>query len=201
MTPEMLQRFAYRGDRDPELHHPWTDGGKSYATNRAILIETDAAVAGIAAVAAHKTTAIAKELMERNFAALNGGALAALPDLPPAKACEFCKGGAVMDCPTCAAGTYPDNPEEGCPTCNDTGQVSLTDGDSAIDCWFCDGLGLDRQEVVIGDVPFDDRLLRLIAALPGARFALHSTLPETEPSAFVFTGGRGLVMPMRKRPA
>lgn len=194
MSTSNLQRFAYRGDINAGIHTPWTTGGKSYATNRAICIQVDTPAPG---VEQREDPVGLAALIERSIGAIPDEAYAPLPELPVPVICQWCHGGQMMDCPACeGSGGHDSLIDTECDACAGTGQAPLADGGDEIDCFMCEGLGEERIATTIGSTLFDDRLLRLIAALPGAAFALHPSAPNTNPAAFRFDGGRGLLMPM-----
>lgn len=177
MIPEILQMFCGKETYRKELSKPWSGGEFTIATDGRILIR----VPRVAEIPEHE-----KESLTSGVASMVGkhypieAAWFDLPAIPPKP---------------------PKEPDEICSYCNGRGESHCGHCGEWGDCVECDGAGkfeADEKpqfgEVGARKVMADH--LRLMALLPECKIAVnHGDL--TDPIAFKFTGGIGLVMPTR----
>lgn len=190
-----LQSFCER----PEgmryyLQAPFNHRGYLYASNGHILVRIPAPEHADT-VSPHKPA----ETSVKMFAELQVGSYAAIPPLQVPRLCRHCKGAGHYRqtyCPTCKGQGeiyVRRRVYNKCKPCEGLGQLASPDGDDQT-CYACFGLGRDSARTVVGDVGFQVNYLMMIKALPDHQFA--PSLFE-KPAHFVFTGGEGLLMPMR----
>lgn len=191
---EILQQFVARKSEVREwMQSPFKTGEWVYATNGHIAVRVPAGGQEL------RNDAQPTIDMGKLFrAVVDRVTKIDLPALPEAEPCWLCCGsGVAYRCADCGGEGVSEFTD--CETCGGNGQLSRHDADatSRQECFECDGSGNDRtQEVVVTDRLYARRYLAKIAALPGLAF--HQTPDRSEPAFFTFSGGEGLLMPLRK---
>jgi hypothetical protein len=193
---ELLNRFvAWPYDAREYIRRPILRDGWVYATNGHIMVRVPWAE-DIDAV----ESAIPKGmsfLLDTN----RRDTYVEFPAIPPAEACASCSGfGSAYKCPNCGrTGEFCRGDEEyQCKRCAGSGQVDAGDEANVVPCDACEGTGKWLyQPVQVGGTRFARRYMDLIGSLPGVKFAPHP-ISEYAPAYFVFDGGEGLLMSMRK---
>lgn len=176
------------------LQAPFAHRGYLYASNGHILVRVPAPEhAGT--VCEHKPA----EASVKMFAELQVGTYAAIPPLQVPRLCKPCKGaGHYLQtyCRTCQGEgevhTRHGNYRE-CKPCAGTGNLATPDGDDQT-CRACYGHGRESARLAIGAAVFEVNYLMMIKVLPDHKFAAGAF---DKTAHFVFTGGEGLLMPMR----
>lgn len=204
LSAELVQRFcgvAHNEIRD-YLCKPWRKDGLIYATNGHVLIEFDDD--GREAVDWSPSHPLGDKIFVK-YPAREFVPMPALGAIRSKHRCARCCGKGfhfVVDCDDCDGfgGFEHGRHKYDCAECN--GKGSLGSETIKTVCLFCDGFGEDGswrgEEFVIGEAGFQARYMRLIALLPNVEIAPADRLAG---SHFRFTGGRGMVMPMRAKPA
>ena len=197
-TMALLQRFcASKSDGREYLHKPILRDACVFATNGHIIIRVPADP-GLAA----EPSKFPADLKNR-FAGIDPDRLTYvdIPKLPEMGQCDFCGGtGAAAKCADCeGAGEFDRNGwTYQCQSCDGEGQIearAVEDQDWLVPCNACDGAGvIGNDRVEVGNSGYANRYLRMIADLPGVRFAPRG---KTDAAYFSFDGGDGLLMPRR----
>jgi hypothetical protein len=194
-----IEKFAGVDDYRTYLNRPWRRDGKLYATNGHFMIEIDDD--GRDAAAFEKQPDCVGI-----FAKHTPGEFMPIPPLAAPARCEWCKGHGVCyreACPDCDGnGEFMRGMHEyECKRCEGDGYFlfpTAPPGEKETRCSACYGLGEEVRKdrgTPVGDLLVATRLLRVLTELPGVEVAVCKA-PEA--LWFRFTGGRGLVMPMRK---
>lgn len=190
-----LQSFCERPDGlRYYLQAPFAHLGHVYATNGHILVRTPAPEHADVAFG-HKPA----EQAVKMFAELPQLTYGAIPPLQVPRLCRHCKGaGHYLQtyCPTCQGeGEIYVNRRKysKCQPCEGLGQLAAPDGDDHT-CFACFGYGRDSASQQVGSTFYQVNYLMMIKALPDYQFAASAF---DKVAHFVFTGGEGLLMPMR----
>lgn len=199
-TNELLQRFvAHDQDIRDHLRQPILRGEWIYATNSHIIVRVPRAD-GIDTRESDKPAGLA-DLFEKN----RRDEFIALPDLPPGEKCNVCSGSGIgykcLDCDGEGAFDYGCHSYR-CKGCDGVGRVDDGDDADKEPCLECDGSGERHGQAIKVEIwHYDRRYLAKIYDLPGLKFSQRQEGPQswddTPPAYFSFTGGEGLLMPLR----
>jgi hypothetical protein len=196
MTKDQLQKFCDPLEGRNIAKAPFNYGGYTWATNGKILVRVPF-IAGVPDFAGQAAANLFGDGMV--------GTGIALPPIPPpvVETCKECAGKGYLEeikCPDCKGEGECD-----CPTCGHAGDCTRCSGSGYIfdataskePCGDCDGQGHHETlaSIEVGIARFQNRYLRLIAALPGLEFQPHGPL---EPGRFRWDGGEGMLMPVKR---
>lgn len=170
-----IEAFCGRADTEARLwmHKPWIEAGKVYATNGHVMIELplDQAASVGAVEKSPRSPNNIARMFADGFAAPEWRDLPALPKFDP------------------------------CPGCDGTGMVPPEDRMSPTEdgctCYLCEGYGETFKRIEVADTGYCIRYMRLLSSLPGVKLSPRGL----STAAFIFDGGRGMVMPMRAWPS
>jgi hypothetical protein len=168
-----LQQFCEKeGSGRPYLERPWSRGEYTYATNSHILVRVPRRADVPEDDAAPSKVESVVPSFDRPFVSMPK---VEIPLFTPAdEECEDCGGsGFEHDCPNCDCE---------CDACDGSGKVTTS----------------DESVVPIGHSIFAAPYIRQILMLPGLQVSLGSD--PSEPMAFKFEGGIGVLMPRRPMP-
>ena len=167
-----LQLFCPPNPKHPALGQPWNYGPYTYATDACVMVRVPARPKFASDPLSLGTGA---ETFFAEYPLPPAKALSELPALPRSKG---------MNVP--------------CPECHGSGAVLNRKGLPLL-CACCGGERhvLNRTAVDVGVRRFAAHYLYRLATLPGLRIAAALGKPS-EPLRFVFDGGDGLLMPLRK---
>jgi hypothetical protein len=186
-----LDRFcATPEDFRTYLQVPFLSRGKVCRTNGHVLLVTEPE-AGVE-YAANGLKSEPRDLFEK----WADGEYLPLPKLPKPQRCPTCLGKGFMPMSACQSckgeGVFEHfGHAYDCKECEATGDMEDEAGEMR-PCFICGGLGHERSVFKVRDVPFELIYLHWIAKLPNVEVAVHGA---TDPLAFRFDGGTGLVMP------
>lgn len=197
---EKLTEFSSNTNTDDLCAAPFQHAGRAYATNRHICIELQDADPTLRTIA-RKFDAIAN-LLKTHEAGFEIAGFKPLEGIPEKIDCRSCNGtGTALECRHCEGDGYIRDKDDPCEHCDGVGETQKEKDEyplGLIPCWFCDGNGEEEQAIDIGHGRFNAHYLRLIASLPNASFAPNPINPAAGAALFVFDGGRGALMPLRK---
>ncbi|MGQ5522956.1 hypothetical protein ACUHMQ_06800 [Chitinimonas sp. PSY-7] len=193
--------------RRDNLKTPFYDEAHCYASNGHIAIQHNDPVQPGA-----RPYQEAGNMRQRllNYLGDSGYSLAeAIKPLPEAKPCSACDGiGKAQKCNDCEGeGSFWHGAHEySCQECDGMGQAVSLLSEGEHTCNICNGSGNQTEyhiPVKVGHQQIALHYLRIIAALPDAKLHLKPGGAETAasqdqaPILFTYTGGRGVVMPLR----
>jgi hypothetical protein len=190
MHPELLQRFcATTNDTRVWLQKPWRDAGHIYATNGHMIVRIPDDGREVSANDKSHTK------VPGWFSKHKGCEFIPIPDLLPEPPCEVCDGKGWhdgADCGECEGGKFEHGSHTyDCMHCGATGRIAA----ESI-CLTCDGFGTTahNSRTAIGNTCYQTRYLKFLSTLPGIMISPNG---PSDPCAFRFDGGSGLIMPMR----
>lgn len=196
-----IQRFcAAKGESRSYMRAPWTDDGKTVATNGFVMIALDQVLEG-AAPATTNMVGKVSELVAQTAAFTSKYPIDTAS--MPAIACPDCEGSGRMHearCSECDGNGEFDHGSHtySCKECDGNGALlfaTTRDADTSAPCWPCKGSGFQSSRIVFGghDAGFDANYLRLIATLPNVQFVPGG---PRDMARFEFDGGLGFLMPL-----
>jgi len=181
-----LSKFCVKDSERHGMNHPFTQNGKTWATNGWLAI-------GVPERADVPANDHAPDISRCH------------PTTPPevwydipvvdVQPCKFCKG-KIKDftCPECNGrgvvnlANYYSEYNMDCNTCDGNGDVD--------ECIHCAGTGYDSdKQTDIGNTTFNNRALMLIVDLPNVQIGPTG---KTSPALIKFDGGEGFLMPANK---
>lgn len=198
-----LKPFCGRNDPRTELNQPWCDGGFTYASNAHLAIKIVGERPKLPGA-----PSFAKQLA-RFFEEAHANSVP-LPIEFPSQAeetCETCNGKKYTLFSSCGDCSGNGSFEHGqhdyeCKECEGSGgyyQPARESDEGSEDCMTCGGRGTTSRYIylVANGIThgYQEKYLRLIAALPNVRFFV--TDDNTRCARFDFDGGSGVLMPVR----
>jgi hypothetical protein len=178
ITASDLQPFCLTKDREPHKHYdfgrPWSSGEYTFATNGWVMVR----IPRLADVDERDGAPTHDQIgqiwnsapTQKQFRPLPARLKLPADDQPETEQCWHCHGtGHLHPCPDCKC-----------------------------ECTYCNGTGTvpNRGEPIrIFGTFFDARLVKTLSRLPELRFSAKP--PKDGPACFTFSGGEGLVMPLR----
>jgi hypothetical protein len=163
--------------RHGRLERPWSSGEYTYATNGWVIVK----VPRLAEVEARDGVPKDAEIercwgmtrTQKQFRTLPAGLKLPADDEPETQDCWLCHGSGIglHPCPHCKCQ---------CPHCEGTGAVAVAKF---------------NEPIKIFGTLFSPKLIKTLMGLPDLQFSAKP--PKRKPARFTFTGGEGLIMPMR----
>lgn len=198
-----LKPFCGRNDPREYLNAPWIENGMTYATNGHMGIRINQPYPGAPPADPYMAGRIEGELQKALAATIP---LQITFPAELAKNCDRCTGWRFVvkeSCEECEGGSFSNGSHTyDCKECDGMGEINIPavrKDPGAVECDACSGSGkvsryiyLMANGVTHG---YQEKYLRLIAALPNVRFFV--TDDNTRCARFDFDGGSGVLMPVR----
>jgi len=172
MRKAELQRFCSTDAGRQSIHEPWLVGGKTLATNGRIIVAADGELDGVSA----NPDAPSKAALDLFVEPPAGSTFMGIPGVNEDE-CDDCDGSGVVECL--------------CPECSNVYERK---------CKTCSGMGYayTPDKVQIGERTFSGYNIYKMRDLEDVQ--IHIEGDRHSACYFTFTGGCGVVMPIRQGP-
>lgn len=170
ITKEMMLPFCSDDETKFTLHQPFTVGQWTYATDGKVVLRVPSADVNIEQEQNAKVPNAAVIIQFHDWENKTGyDNLPEIPEWPSTIICKACEGFEMIECSHCG---------------------------SMVECKSCGGEGETEPfplPMLVGDVLFNVKYLRLLATLPGVKVRRGSN-PADKLATFIFDGGDGVLM-------
>jgi hypothetical protein len=201
MTKEDLQKFCSTDSTRVNINKPFSDGDYTYATNGCIIVR----VTRIEGVGEQEVFDTLKKIdAGKLFSNIPNYPYFTIPDIPEPSfdTCHKCAGtGKTKTCPECGGdgvvmlSNRYNHYECDCETCGGDGYYAKGKGEETT-CEQCGGEGkiYKRENSIASGRLYRNIYLSLLKELPEC---LLAEAKDLEPGHFKFTGGDGMLMPLK----